>query len=295
MPDELFVDLTGRAVLVTGGSRGLGFEISRALLSAGASVMICAREADRLEAAGRELRDLAGDRQVVSWQAADVSDPAAVAGVVEQSIRDLGGLHVLVSNAGIYGPFGAIEDVDLGEWVRAIEVDLFGSVFAMRAVLPHFKSQRHGKIIQLSGGGATSPLPRISAYAVAKAGIVRFVETVAAECQSFGIDVNAIAPGMLDTRLLDEVLAAGPDKVGPEFFERATTLKQEGGIPLARGAELVVFLAATISNGITGKLISALWDDWLKWPDHVEELNKSDVYTLRRIAGRDRGLGWGDI
>jgi len=203
-------------------------------------------------------------------------------------------LHVLVSNAGVYGPFGPIEDVDWTEWVHAIETNLFGSVIPIRGVLPHFKAQGHGKIIQLSGGGATNPLPRISAYAASKAAIVRFAETIAEECQGLGIDVNSIAPGALNTRLLDDVLAAGPDKVGSAFFARAMRQKEEGGVPLASGAELAVFLASTASNGITGRLISAVWDNWSEWPKHSDELTRTDAYTLRRIVGRDRGLSWGD-
>ena len=99
-------------------------------------------------------------------------------------------------------------------------------------------AQRYGKIVQLSGGGATNPLPRISAYAASKAAIVRFAETLAEEVREDGIDVNAIAPGALNTRLLDEVLAAGPNASGAAFFDRALKQKEEGGAPLDRGADL---------------------------------------------------------
>jgi len=294
MPNSPQDDLSGRRALITGANRGLGQEIARAFVAAGASVMLCARGAAELDAVGRELSAMVRDGQVVRWQVADVTEPTQIAEVVEAAIRDLGGLDVLVNNAGVYGPFGAIEDVDWAQWTKAIEINLLGSVIPTRAVLPHFKARRHGKIIQLSGGGATNPLPRISAYAASKAAIVRFAETVAEECRGLGIDVNAIAPGSLNTRLLDDVLAAGPVRVGADFYARAIRQKHEGGVPLTHGADLVVFLASTASNGITGKLISALWDHWRDWPDHLGELSKSDVYTLRRITGRDRGFAWGD-
>ncbi len=160
--------------------------------------------------------------------------------------------------------------------------------------MPHFKHQAYGKIIQLSGGGATSPLRRISAYAASKAAIVRFAETVALECRDFNIDINSIAPGALNTRLLDDVLSAGPEKVGEQFYAAAINQKEKGGVPLARGGELAVFLASRASDGITGKLVSAVWDDWPAWPDHLDAIQESDVYTLRRITGRDRNLRWGD-
>jgi 3-oxoacyl-[acyl-carrier protein] reductase len=294
MSDPAQQPLAGRAALITGGNRGLGLEIARAFVEAGAAVMLCARDGALLEATGRELQSHARTGQTVCWRTADVTVPADVEAVVAQALRDLGGLHVLVNNAGVYGPFGTIEEVDWIEWVRAVEINLLGSVLPVRAVLPHFKAERHGKIIQISGGGATSPLPRISAYAASKAAIVRFADTIAEECRDFGIDINSIAPGALNTRLLDDVLAAGPAKVGAEFFARALRQKESGGVPLRQGAELTVFLASTASNGITGKLIAALWDRWGDWPDHLDELRASDAYTLRRITGRDRGFDWGD-
>jgi NAD(P)-dependent dehydrogenase (short-subunit alcohol dehydrogenase family) len=293
MPDQS-KPLAARAALITGANRGLGLEIARSFVAAGASVMLCARDADQLQATGHLLQDLAGDGQIVRWQTADVTDRPAIEALVQQSIDELGGLHILVSNAGVYGPFGLIEETDWDQWVRAVEINLFGSVIPIRAVLPHFKRQGQGKIIQLSGGGATNPLPRISAYAASKAAIVRFAETIALECKDLGIDINSIAPGALNTRLLDDVLAAGEEKVGEQFYAAALKQKEKGGVPLARGTELAVFLASGASDGITGRIISAVWDKWSDWPEHLDALRDSDVYTLRRITGRDRGQAWGD-
>ena len=154
----------------------------------------------------------------------------------------------------------------------------------------HMKTQRCGKIILLSGGGATKPLPNLSAYAASKAAVVRFGETLAEETRSLGIDVNAVAPGALNTRLLDEVIAAGAEKVGQQFFEQSEKQKAEGGTPLTTGAALCVFLASQESDGITGKLISAVWDPWRDFGRHLDKLQKTDVYTLRRIVPEDRGL-----
>lgn len=286
--------LAARRALITGANRGLGLEIARAFVAAGASVMLCARDNEQLEIAGKTVRENAGASQAVCCEVADVTDPVAIEALVTKTIETLGGLDILVNNAGVYGPFGPIEEVDWNDWVRAFEINLHGSVIPVRAVLPHLKRQGHGKIIQLSGGGATSPMPRISAYAASKAAIVRFAETVALECKEFNIDVNSIAPGALNTRLLDDLLAAGAEKVGERFYAQAMKQKDEGGVPLAKGGELAVFLASRASDGITGKLISAVWDDWQIWPEHLDALKSSDVYTLRRITGRDRNLPWGD-
>ena len=287
-------ELSGKVAIITGANQGFGLEVARKFVLAGADVMLCARNAALLQEAHADLIKLAAHDQKVFAQAADVSVEADVQALVSATISKLGGCHILVNNAGIYGPKGEIEEVDWAEWVKAIEINVYGSILMCRAILPHFKAQRYGKILQLSGGGATNPMPRISAYAVSKAAIVRFAETLAEEVRGTGIDVNAIAPGALNTRMLDEVLEAGPEKVGKDFYERSLKQKDSGGAPLGRGAELALFLASAASDGITAKLISAVWDDWEHWPEHLDELSSSDVYTLRRIAGRDRGFEWGD-
>jgi NAD(P)-dependent dehydrogenase (short-subunit alcohol dehydrogenase family) len=285
-------ELGGQTALITGAAQGLGLAISQAYVSAGARIVMCDRDLDRLEQAAKGVAALAAAGEVVGIHGADVSDPAAVDGLVSRVLSLLPELDILVNCAGIYGPMGPLEDTPWDDWTRAIEVNLYGSVLTARAVIPHFKARRHGKIVQLSGGGATAPMARFSAYAASKAGVVRFAETLADELREFGIDVNSIAPGGLNTRMLDEVLEAGPERVGEDFFQRMVQQKADGGVPLDVGAALVVFLASAASDGITGKLISAPWDAWQDLPLHLEELSRSDVYTLRRIVPADRGLDW---
>lgn len=286
--------LAGKKAIITGANQGLGFEIAKKYVQAGADIMLCARSATLLDAARAELEAMAMPGQKVVADVADVASQADVQALVANTLKALGGCHILVNNAGVYGPKGEIESVDWAEWVKTIEINVYGSILMCRALLPHFKAQQYGKVIQLSGGGATNPLPRISAYAVSKAAIVRFTETLAEEVRGTGIDVNAIAPGALNTRMLDEILQAGPKKVGQAFYDRSLQQKVSGGAPLDKSADLALFLASAASDGITAKLISAMWDDWEHWSDHLEELSSSDAYTLRRIAGRDRGFTWGD-
>jgi NAD(P)-dependent dehydrogenase (short-subunit alcohol dehydrogenase family) len=286
-------DLTGRTAIITGASQGLGRAIALAYVKAGASVAICARDRVALDDMRRELAAIAGPSQTIIAEVADVSSEADVHRFVALAIKTVGQVDILVNNAGVYGPLGPIDEIDWQEWVRAIEVNLFGSILFCRALLPHFKEHRRGKIIQLSGGGATNPLPRISAYAASKAAIVRFAETLAEEVREWGIDVNSIAPGALNTRLLDEVLAAGPERVGKNFFERSTKQKETGGAGFDRGVDLALFLGSSASDGITGKLISAVWDPYPEFAQHAGDLKESDVYTLRRIVPKDRGLKWG--
>jgi NAD(P)-dependent dehydrogenase (short-subunit alcohol dehydrogenase family) len=277
--------LADRAAIVTGGSRGLGLEIARAYAQAGAAVLVTARDGAMLEQASEELR-AAGAR--VAAVAADVSIAEDCARVVAEAEQCFGTVDVLVNNAGVYGPMGAIENVDWAEWTRAIEINLYGPVLMCRAVLPGMRARGYGKIVNLSGGGATAPLPNISAYAASKAAIVRLTETFAEELRGSRVDVNAIAPGALNTRMLDEVLEAGPAAVGEDFYAQALKQRDSGGAGLGRGADLALFLGSPASDGISGRLLSALWDDWANLPEKRDELMAGDVYTLRRIVPEDR-------
>ena len=287
--------LEGRAALITGGSQGLGLAIAEAYVGAGASVVVSARSLDALRAAELRLAAGAGPGQRVVTHGGDVSRSDDVEQLVEFAVDALPELDIVVNNAGVYGPKGPIEQVDWLEWVRAIEINLLGSVLVARAVLPHLKRRGYGKLIQLSGGGATAPLPNLSAYAASKAAIVRFMETLAHEVRADRIDVNAIAPGALNTRLLDEVIAAGPGRVGAGFYTRALEQQASGGTPLERGASLAVYLASPASDGITGRLLSAVWDPWPTLGEHRGELAETDIYTLRRIVPDDRGLDLGEL
>jgi len=286
--------LTGRTAVITGANQGLGLAIAEEFVREGACLLICARDEQKLTAAKSSLDDLCvGDQQVIALPV-DVSSADDVEELISVAVGHFQQIEILVNNAGVYGPLGLIEEIDWDEWARAVQINLFGSVLMVRALLPHFKSNRYGKIIQLSGGGATSPLPRISAYAASKAAVVRFAETLAEEVRGMGIDVNAIAPGALNTRLLDQVLEAGPGSVGEDFFYRSQKQKEEGGASLETASRLASFLASFESDGITGKLISAVWDPWQDFPDHKRALAESDIYTLRRITPRERGMDWGE-
>jgi 3-oxoacyl-[acyl-carrier protein] reductase len=284
--------LKGLNTLITGGSQGLGKAIAGHFLAEGANVVLCARNEKELSATRNELAGQFPSQKICA-RTCNVADESQTNDLVAFALRELGSLHVLVLNAGIYGPMGTTESVSLDEWRRAMDINVYGVLLPSRAVIPHFKKSGRGKIIVLSGGGATNPLPNISAYAASKAAAVRLMETLAEELRSFHVDVNAIAPGALATRLVDEVLAAGPEKVGAAFYEKNKQWKEKGATPLEFGARLAVYLASRESDGISGKLISAQWDPWEKLHEFKGDLN-GDIYTLRRIVPKDRGKTWGD-
>jgi NAD(P)-dependent dehydrogenase (short-subunit alcohol dehydrogenase family) len=289
------MNLIGKCAIISGATQGLGLEIAKQFIMDGAKVMLCARDGQALSSVQKNLQDLAKKPDCVFVKTTDVSKLNEVQELVSATLKQFGQLDILVANAGIYGPKGPIEDIDWQAWSDAIDINLKGTVLQCRAVIPYFKQQKKGKIIILSGGGATKPMPFLSAYAASKAGVVRFAETLAEEVRTFHIDVNTVAPGALNTRLLDEILDAGPAKVGQEFYQQSLQQKQQGGTSLSTGASLCSFLASAASNGMTGKLLSAVWDPWQKLPEYLQELQNSDIYTLRRIVPKDRGKNWDDL
>ena len=284
--------LKGINTLITGASQGLGKAIAGHFLREGANVVLCARGEKELFATRDELAKQFPLQKVFA-KICNVSNESQVNDLVAFTLRELGPLHALVLNAGVYGPMGATESVPLDEWRRAMDINLYGVLLPCRAVIPLFKKNGRGKIVVLSGGGATNPMPNISAYAASKAAVIRLVETLAMELKSFRVDINAIAPGALKTRFVDQVLAAGPEKVGEAFFAKNKQWAQTGAVPLELGANLAVYLASAQSDGITGKLISAQWDPWEKLHEFKGDLD-SDIYTLRRIVPKDRGKTWGE-
>ena len=283
--------LAGRSAIITGASLGLGAAIAEAFAAEGAALMLCARNSAGLEAQRTKLAVAHPTAHIVTHRA-DVANKADVDSLFAAAASAFGHLDILVNNAGVYGPMGSIDTIDWDEWVQAIAINLNGLVYCCRRAVEVMKPRRYGKIINLSGGGATNPLPGISAYAASKAAVVRFTETLALEVKELGIDVNSVAPGALATRLTDQLIAAGPDRVGASLHERMRKLAKEGGTPLSVGASLCAYLASAESDGVTGRLIAAQWDPWPFADEVKSDIDKSDIYTLRRIVPGDRGKPW---
>jgi 3-oxoacyl-[acyl-carrier protein] reductase len=211
----------------------------------------------------------------------DVSQPKKVSSVVNRVQEKLGNIDILVNNSGIQPPIGAFAENDLDDWEYNFKVNLFGAVRLIHAVLPLMLARGRGKIINFSGGGATAPRPHFSAYAAAKAALVRFTETLAVELSPCNIQVNAVAPGAVNTDMLDEIIAAG-EKAGDEY-RQGLERRAKGGTPVEMVCELVLFLASQASGNLTGKLISAPHDPWRQWAGEADELNACPLFTMRRI------------
>ncbi|MBI4994662.1 SDR family oxidoreductase [Candidatus Peregrinibacteria bacterium] len=271
--------LRGARTIITGGSRGIGKSIANSFLKEGARVMLVARSADELKDTTDEFKK---QFKSVTMYAADVSDASQAKSIVQKTIEEFGGVDVVVNAAGIYGSIGPVFSVDPEVWRKTFEINVFGTFYMIQSTVEYMIKQKKGKIINFSGGG-DGPLPRFSAYSASKAAVARLTETLAAELKEYGIDINCIAPGPVNTRLLDEALAAGEDMVGKEKYEVLLKQKSEGGVSPEKTAEICLFLASDVSNGLTGKFLSAVWDKYSEWDkEEIEKISRSDAFTLRR-------------
>jgi len=274
--------LKGKSAIVTGGSMGIGKAIAAAFLREGAKVAIAARTGSVMDATVREFEN-AGLGPCMAIRA-DVSHPEEVESLVQRALSSFGAIDILVNAAGIQKPIGSVVDTDPDEWIHTIHVNLIGAMLCCTHVLRAMIPGKKGKIINFSGGGATSPRPNFSAYACSKAAVVRFTETLAEEVRDFGIDVNAVAPGTVTTRMLQEIIDSG-SRAGERELREAIAERERGTVPPDKAAALAVFLASDASDGITGRLISAVWDNWKDLT--AREISGAALYTLRRIDGRN--------
>ena len=259
------------------------------LLHAGARVIICARGDGALKEAEAKLRAIPG--AAIRAVRGDVTSLTDVEQVLDAACA-LGGLDGLVHCAAVVGPIGPAVRVDPAVWWEAVRINLFGTFLMASATCQRMISRRTpGSLVLMSGGGAATPFPRYTAYASAKVGVVRFAETLALEVAEHGIRVNCVAPGFVATRLHEQTLAAGAEAAG-SYLETTIGRLNGGAVPASVAARTVAFLLSPQSQGISGRFVAAPHDGWDAWPGRLEQIRGSDLFTLRRIVPRDRGMDW---
>ena len=268
-------------LLLTGSSSGIGRALAEHLLARGHSVWGFARS---------DQTDLAARHPAFRFTRCDVADWAQMAQAAAAVTAAWPQADGLIACAGLQGEVGPALAADPLKWSATVRANLDGTYYALRAFQPLLtRAPRRAKAVCFSGGGATKARPNFSAYGVAKTGVVRLVETIAEEMRGRAYDINAIAPGAINTRLTDEVIALGPAVAGQAEYDSAVKQKAAGGAPLERVLGLIDFLLSEKSDGITGRLLAAPWDPWPTLGRHAAALAASDIYTLRRILPEDRG------
>ena len=262
-------------IIITGGAGGIGAKLTKHLIRKNYSITVIGRNKSRFE-------NLSINSSNVQFYTIDISSTKDVE-LFYKWYSDLNNsIFALINAAGVQPPIGEYGNNNHQEWENNLNTNIFGTANMIKGAISLLKIGKHNKIINFSGGGATSFRPNFSAYAVSKIAIVKLTEIIAHELNKYSIDVNAVAPGAINTDMLKEIIEAGSDCAGVEYND-AIKRQKKGGESPDKIIELCDFLLSERSNGISGKLISAIWDDY-KNEKFIKRLkNDSDFCTLRRI------------
>ncbi len=253
--------LKDKITIVTGASRGIGKAISQRFSKEGAHVFALARN----------ITGNSCHKNIIAVPC-DVSQENRVKTAFDFIVQKADKIDILVNAAAIAEPYSPIFQSEFSEWKKVFETNVFGTFLMMKYTIPLMRRNQCGKIINFFGGG-DGPFPGFSAYNASKTAIARLTETVAKEVIPFGIDINIIAPGPVKTKLFDEMFSQSEEKPPPTG-------------DVEKAVELVLFLASDKSNGLSGKFLSAVWDNWSKIPEILDLIMQDpDIFTLRRRKG----------
>lgn len=276
-------------VLITGANGFLGQRLSMMYLESGFSLILMARKFD--DDFTKSLQNKCNKSQIIDFICCELFNDNDLNEAIMMIKKKYQSLNVLVNNAAIQNPISDIENLDIDDWKMNIELNLNVPVLLCNAMIPLLKKNSFSSIINISGGGATGPRPEFSAYAASKTALVRFTEIIALELEKYNIHVNAIAPGVMPSQMMQDIIKN--EKVN-DMEKKTANNSIIGSFEINGILDLFKFLSSDVSKGISGRLISAKWDNWKQWPSNLNELIDKDLYTLRRIIARDKGLDWGD-
>ena len=272
--------LKDRVAIITGAGRGIGRAIALAYAQEGATMTLAARSAGELEETARLAQELGAATHIVLT---DVTKQDDVDEMVRQTVDRFSTVDILVNNAGIGGPVGLLQDNDVAEWIQTIQVNVVGTYLCCRAVLPVMIAQDRGKIVNLAGAGATAAWRNTSAYCASKAAVVRLTENIWLELNGKNVQINSLGPGSIDTRMWEQ-LRDGAELVGDQdLFELGKRVTSGGGASIDRAADLAVFFASDDSGKLSGRLISAVADDFDNLPPRIPEIMASDAFIVRKV------------
>ena len=276
--------LAGKVALITGAGRGIGRAIALGFAAQGARLALVARTPGELQETARQIAEMGAEPGAESVVIpVDVTDQSGVESMVKQTLDRFTTVDILVNNAGIGGPVGVSQDNDIGSWIQTIQVNVIGPYLCCRAVIPAMVRQGGGKIINLAGAGANNAWANMSAYCASKAAVVRLTEVLSLELAEQNIQVNALGPGSIHTRMWEELRDGAAAINATALHELGQRVTSGGGASLEDTVALAVFLAGDESRELSGRLISAVADDFTNLTSRIPEIMASDAYTLRRV------------
>ncbi len=273
--DTSDVDLSGQIAIVTGGGRGLGRAMALALAAAQAKVAVVARNQAELAQTVDLIRQAGGHGLGLQ---ADVTDPQAVATMVDAVEAQLGPVDILVNSAGVPGVPSPIWTANLDEWRRALDVNVYGVVACTVSVMRRMVERQRGRIINIASGAALAPIPNGSAYCVSKAALARLTECVAVDGQAHGVVAFAINPGSVRTAMTDYLIESEAGRTYLPWYREF--ILGGGDVPAELSANLVVLLASGRADSLSGRFIEVT-DDLDQLIAQAEQIVRDDLHTLR--------------
>jgi short-subunit dehydrogenase len=279
---------------ISGATGYLGRMLSFHFINQNHSLTLAGRDMDAL----RELRDQLLDRAIdpcvsIDIHQLDFSDPSSIS----RQLMDVNGesFDWCINAIGEQGSISPDIRLKYSEYQRTLGINLLSPIEFTRHFSKCFLEKKHGKIIHFLGGGSSNPRPYFSPYAISKTALARYVENTALELQRDNIQIFSVSPGLMPSKMLRDSISC------PEFLQKTeidAVIESLDGIMEYDGSKilrLIDFLLSDSAKFCSGKMISAQWDNWSEWPNHLDEIINSDLYTLRRITGRDRDKNWGDV
>jgi len=267
-------DLSGQVALVTGAGRGIGRAIALALSDAGASVAVCARSEDEISGTAGEIAARNGHALAIR---ADVAERQDVERMIAEVERDMGPIDLLVNNAAVAGPVGAIAATDPDDWWRTMEINVRGPLYCSVAVLPSMLKRGHGRIVNVSSGAGFAAWPMVSSYSVSKAALYRLAENLAAETRAHGVQVFAIDPGLVRTAMAEYGLSCGEPSVEQAFEE---LFASGADVAPERAGQLVICLASGEADALSGRYLN-VEADVREMVARLQEIEDRDLYVMR--------------
>lgn len=266
--------LAGQVAIVTGGGRGIGRAVALGLAAAGAAVAVVARSEEQIRETASRI--VAGGGSALAVQG-DVTNRCAVERLVTETEQSLGAVDLLVNNAGIFGPIGPIWEVDPDDWWDGVASHLRGTLLCSRAVLPGMIERGRGRVINIASRSGARTHPYTSAYAVAKAGVLRFTDHLAAETAGTGVSVFAIYPGRVQTAMTDELIES---PAGRKWLPGEGKAREGQWLSADHAAQLCVALASGRADVLSGRFFGVN-DDLDDLTRRAAEIERDDLYTLR--------------
>jgi 3-oxoacyl-[acyl-carrier protein] reductase len=279
---------------ISGATGYLGRLLANHFIGQTYSLTLAGRNITELETLRNELLDKAQSKNLsIKLHTLDFDSPETISQKLDEI--DTGNFDWCINAVGQQGRIGPDSDLTLSDYSRNLAINVLSPIELTRHFTKKFSIKKRGKIIHFSGGGSSNARPFFSPYAISKTALARYIENTSYELKNMNIQIFSISPGMMPSKMLTESLMKPENLTKTEIEKITSVLANQDNFDGGKILDLLDFLLSDAANFCSGRMISAQWDNWHEWPQHQQEILASDLFTLRRVIGRDRGFDWGDV